>query len=455
VYDLATENITPYGSSQSQSWKQTFTFDRYGNRRFDEANTTTPTSFTNQALTNPTISTSNNRLNSTGWDYDSSGNTTDDPNGREFVYDAENKQVKVTDGAEVIGEYWYDGDGKRVRKHVPSTGEVTVFVYDVTNDYLGSPRINTDANGVVTSRHDYHPFGEEIATSQRTTGLGYIEDTVRKQFTGYERDTETDLDFAQARMYVSRLGRFTASDPILSSGRPTSPQTWNRYVYVLNNPLVLVDPNGLYECTAGKEKCEKFEAGVKEAVKALKMYDPKSKEYKSVARALKAFWDIGKDKSKMGIKDGLKVVQGDDSKIRGMANTASSLSVQARGKTIINITLNSLTINVKSDAWDDGERLPGMIANEGSNAEDAREAARNNRENSDWDQEYSSLEADSLVMEKLHPDKPYDFRAGRVYDPSWKAVDRDANRDKGIRQILTADRKNGGYGLKPPKPKTR
>ena len=37
----ATENVTPTGGSASQSWKQTFSYDRYGNRNFDEANTTT------------------------------------------------------------------------------------------------------------------------------------------------------------------------------------------------------------------------------------------------------------------------------------------------------------------------------------------------------------------------------------------------------------------------------
>jgi hypothetical protein len=63
----------------------------------------------------------------------------------------------------------------------------------LTNDHLGSPRINTDANGVVTSRHDYHPFGEEIATAQRVSGLKYVNDSVGKQFTGYERDNEIEL----------------------------------------------------------------------------------------------------------------------------------------------------------------------------------------------------------------------------------------------------------------------
>ncbi len=261
-------------SDPEKCWKQTFTFDRYGNRRFVESNTTMPSSFTNQALTNPTISTTNNQLTSTGWSYDSSGNTARDPENRKFIYDAENKQVKVQtvdsngNPTGTIGEYFYDGDGKRVKKYVPSTGETTVFVYDataklieeystfvateneakvayLTNDHLGSPRINTDANGAVTTRHDYHPFGEEIATAQRTPGFSYNDDTVRKQFTGYERDDETELDFAQARMYSKALGRFTQCDPIIiSKEHPPSPQRWNLYLYVINNPLRLVDKDG-------------------------------------------------------------------------------------------------------------------------------------------------------------------------------------------------------------------
>ena len=255
-------------NNSTQTWKQTFTFDRYGNRRFDEANTTMPTSFSNQALTNPTISTSNNRLTSTGWTYDSAGNTIGDPDGRSFIYDAENKQVEVKNSSNSsIGTYFFDGDGKRVRKYVPATGETTVFVYDaagkqiaeystvvasandakvayLTADHLGSPRVNTDVTGAVTSRHDYHPFGEEIYTSQRTTALAYAADTVRKQFTGYERDGETDLDFAQARIYRNKIGRFLSPDYFINDTNLGSPQSWNLYAYVRNNPLVYTDPSG-------------------------------------------------------------------------------------------------------------------------------------------------------------------------------------------------------------------
>jgi RHS repeat-associated protein len=114
----------------------------------------------------------------------------------------------------------------------------------LTADHLGSPRITTDENGQVISRRDFQPFGEEIATSQRTQGLGYAGDTVRQKFTSYERDIESSLDFAQARMYNYQHGRFTAVDPLLASGDPTNPQTWNRYIYVINNPLVMIDPTG-------------------------------------------------------------------------------------------------------------------------------------------------------------------------------------------------------------------
>jgi len=59
-----------------------------------------------------------------------------------------------------------------------------------------------------------------------------------------ERDVETGLDYFINRYYSSTEGRFTSSDPLLASARPSSPQSWNRYSYVLNNPVRLVDPDG-------------------------------------------------------------------------------------------------------------------------------------------------------------------------------------------------------------------
>ncbi len=48
----------------------------------------------------------------------------------------------------------------------------------------------------------------------------------------------------KARYYSSVQGRFTSVDPSRKSIKPSDPQTWNRYTYCLNNPLLYIDKNG-------------------------------------------------------------------------------------------------------------------------------------------------------------------------------------------------------------------
>jgi hypothetical protein len=38
-------------------------------------------------------------------------------------------------------------------------------------------------------------------------------------------------------------------------GRADAPQSWNRYAYVRNNPILLVDPKGLYVCRGQDNQC--------------------------------------------------------------------------------------------------------------------------------------------------------------------------------------------------------
>ncbi len=252
-----------------QTWRQVYSFDRYGNRNFASGTTTITGCPTN--ICNPTVNPANNRFNSgQGYTYDLSGNTISDAAGRTYIYDAENKQKQVKNSAnQTIGTYYFDGDGKRIKKVTAS--KTVTFVYDaggklvaeystltpqatpvtryLTSDHLGSPRIITGSNGAVLSRRDFMPYGEEafIGVGNRAVGHGYTYgDSTRQKFTGYERDEETNLDFAQARMYSNQLGRFITVDPLLASANSSNPQTFNRYVYVLNNPLALIDRTGAF-----------------------------------------------------------------------------------------------------------------------------------------------------------------------------------------------------------------
>ena len=69
------------------------------------------------------------------------------------------------------------------------------------------------------------------------------------------------MDYFGARYYSGAQGRFSSPDPLLNSGRPWTPQSWNRYAYALNNPLKFVDPTGLYDldntCGDNDKKCNK------------------------------------------------------------------------------------------------------------------------------------------------------------------------------------------------------
>ncbi|MDP9194011.1 MAG: RHS repeat-associated core domain-containing protein, partial [Acidobacteriota bacterium] len=92
----------------------------------------------------------------------------------------------------------------------------------------------TDSDGVEISRHTYYPFGYEVGAA--TSG--------EKQFTGHERDSPT-LDYMHARYYNPTWGRFLSVDPLLDVKRSTrEPQSWNRYSYVVNNPINRIDPDG-------------------------------------------------------------------------------------------------------------------------------------------------------------------------------------------------------------------
>jgi RHS repeat-associated protein len=82
----------------------------------------------------------------------------------------------------------------------------------------------------------YAPFGEQYAISGPPDA----------SFTGQNPDTVSTLYDFTFREYSPSQGRWISPDPAgLSAVDPTNPQSWNRYAYVLNNPLIAIDPLGL------------------------------------------------------------------------------------------------------------------------------------------------------------------------------------------------------------------
>lgn len=274
----------------TDSFKQVYTYDRWGNRSVDTA-----LSSANVPRPAYTVDTNTNRLIAPAgstFTYDNAGNQTNDTytGGGQRIFDAENHMTSAQ-GNSGWQYYKYSGSGQRVRRvvngvetwQVYGLGGALVAEYPANGttanpqteygyrngqllvtasgaqvqwqvaDQLGTPRIAVDQTGTLASvkRHDYLPFGEEIGGPQvgliggRTGESGYVADNVRQKFTGYEFDSETSLNYAQARYQSSVQGRFTSVDPLGASADIGDPQSFNRYSYVQNMPLTAVDPTGM------------------------------------------------------------------------------------------------------------------------------------------------------------------------------------------------------------------
>ncbi|MBQ0753246.1 MAG: hypothetical protein KBT87_14495 [Gammaproteobacteria bacterium] len=97
---------------------------------------------------------------------------------------------------------------------------------------MGSPRAISDENGNIIKDITYDSYGNVISDSNPAF-------TILFGFAGGLQDIDTGLIRYGFRDYDSRIGRWTARDPIGLSGG------LNVYGYVGQNPLSNVDPSGL------------------------------------------------------------------------------------------------------------------------------------------------------------------------------------------------------------------
>jgi RHS repeat-associated protein len=310
-------------ASPGTGWTETYGF-KWSNKYTSSRTGSLPALTGQTPQTASSFSTSNQVTSSppgNTWSYDDDGNLTVFASGPLMSYDGENHMVSSTPSSGSASTYIYDGLGDRVQAATPGP-VTTTFVYDamgglvaeyasgtsvasstmyLTDDALGSTRLMTDSSGVVQARYDYLPFGEEIwsAANGRSSITGYVPaNTLRLKFTGKERDAETGLDYFGARYLSAAQGRFTSPDPLLNSGRPDNPQSWNRYAYVSNNPLIYKDPFGLYQWAVScdeksssscRESRQRFRDALKRLEQARDKYKKGSEAYNSLNAAREAF----------------------------------------------------------------------------------------------------------------------------------------------------------------------
>jgi len=259
----------------------TWTYDSFGNRKSQSSSSANiPSEAANYTSSTNQFTTTSAAPG--GVTYDNAGNITYD-GVNTYKYDAEDRVCAVFSQVGGFTTYVYDGEGNRVAKGSIGSLSCSMTGFVVSNSYIYGAKneLLTQMNaggvwdhsnvyaegGLLATYHDtntYLEFNDWLGTKRaevsaagclETWGnlgfgddlspVGNCPDAAPQHYTGKERDTESGLDYMEARYYGSSMGRFMSPDPILSSGHDDDPQTWNKYAYARNNPLRYSDPTGL------------------------------------------------------------------------------------------------------------------------------------------------------------------------------------------------------------------
>ncbi len=111
-------------------------------------------------------------------------------------------------------------------------------------DSLGSVLLVSDQQGQPVQAFAYGGFGKQRSLILASRFASLLEPT-RRGFTGHEMIADLDIVHMNGRIYDPALGRFLQADPFVPD--PTDGQSYNRYAYVRNNPLNVVDPSGFWD----------------------------------------------------------------------------------------------------------------------------------------------------------------------------------------------------------------
>jgi RHS repeat-associated protein len=219
-----------------------------------------------------------------------------------FFYDNKRNRFKRTDNGSEDGssttlyigntELINKSDGSNeVRRYIPGGIQTTIDGFTSTRyflkDHLGS--IDTIANdkGKIIEKLYFDAWGKKHrltvtdswslqAQSAKALTLVNVLKMTYRGFTDHEHVEHADIINMNGRIYDPTLGRFLQADPYIQA--PMNSQNYNRYSYVLNNPLSYTDPSGYF-----------FKSLFKKINKALGDFAP----FVSIALSIWAPWGNG------------------------------------------------------------------------------------------------------------------------------------------------------------------
>jgi RHS repeat-associated protein len=126
---------------------------------------------------------------------------------------------------------------KRTFRKTSDPGDPLLLIRYQFGNHLGSASLELDEQAQIISYEEYSPYGSSTYQAVRSQ----TETPKRYRNTGKERDEESGLYYHGARYYAAWLGRWTAPDP--GGLRDGS----NLFVYVSNDPVGKLDPNGKWK----------------------------------------------------------------------------------------------------------------------------------------------------------------------------------------------------------------
>ncbi len=214
--------------------------------------------------------------------YDNRGNVLNDGS-RTFTYTSYDKPSRITKGS-IATDMSYDhgrnlyrrvdhrSDGitdtlyvKGLYERVKGSNGVTEHKYYVGNtvvtdrsngkhdtlylhkDHLGSTTSITNASGAVVQHINYDAWGQQNrfhTSGNLSTLLQQQSPAESKGYTGHKELSDLGIIHMGGRIYDAKLGRFLQADPHIQA--PMNSQNYNRYSYVLNNPMSYTDPSGYF-----------------------------------------------------------------------------------------------------------------------------------------------------------------------------------------------------------------